>query len=1000
MRPRTHARTAVPLPLRALALSLMLLLTAPASAISESPFAGYFHTGWMPSDGAPSDIRGIVQDADGWLWIGGSSGLYRFDGHSFERMEAIDGNKLRKTNVLSLAYLDGALWVGYGFGGIERFKNGVATYFDEKTGLPEASVHQILQAPGGPVSATTSHGLYEWRGEQWTRGWPAPGQPGAGLLHEIVGADGALLINGGGGILRRKKNESVFTPVASDKPQIFSLFPGPDGAFWTTAATGYQQYDTSADRIIGGPPNHATDDADSLYVERDGTTWMGVPDGIQLLANTRDFSKIDELTRARGLSDRAVQFFFQDREDNVWLGTSGGIDRLRRSKVHTFAMSSNTRLPGIAPDNDGALWVSSRNGPPLRRTGADGKVSEYKNMPLVETIVRGADGTVWAANSRGVARYVHGEERIWPLPGPHANQPQGMVQDPDGALWLSMLGSHSLHRLRDGRWDTADAWRGYDATALFLQFDERHRLWQTYTENRVAVSDGSSTTRYSAQNGLKVGNVLSISTRGGRVWVGGDQGLMFLKDEHFIALLDGDGKAFTVVSGIVETAEGDLWLHGAQGLTHIAAAAARRALAGGATRVEIERMDYEDGILGQASHLRPLPSLIEGPDGRLWYVTNSGVGWIDPLHVRRNALPPPVKVRALVSGGRSYALAPGAGPRLPPRSDSLRLDYTALTLTMPERVRFRYRLLGVDAGWVEAGARRSAYYTNLGPGAYRFDVQAANEDGVWNSAGAQQQFAIAPALVQTTWFRLLCGGAAPTALWLLYRWRLHQLSQRMRARMDERLDERSRIARELHDTVLQSVHGLVLKVHGASIRLPAQEPVRGLLDEALTHAEDTLTEGRKRVLDLRSGDDGRHLLALLTAVGAELAQDQDTRCTVRAESGERPLAPGVDGELFAIAREAMGNAFHHARAAHVTVNVYYGPKALTVTVADDGAGIAADILASGGRGGHFGLVGMRERAARLGGALTLGPREGGGTECVLKLPAARAYAVPRARWWA
>lgn len=208
MRLGTFPRTALWHSLHLLALPLMLL-TPPASAISESPFAGYFHTGWMPSDGAPSDIRGIVQDADGWLWIGGSGGLYRFDGHTFERMEAIDGNKLHKTNILSLAYLDGALWVGYGFGGIERFKNGVATFFDEKTGLPEASVHKIVQAPGGPVSVTTSGGLFEWNGTRWTRSWPAPDQKPAGLLHEMVDTDGSLLINAAGKIFRKKRRVRV-----------------------------------------------------------------------------------------------------------------------------------------------------------------------------------------------------------------------------------------------------------------------------------------------------------------------------------------------------------------------------------------------------------------------------------------------------------------------------------------------------------------------------------------------------------------------------------------------------------------------------------------------------------------------------------------------------------------------------------------------------------------------------------------------------------------------
>lgn len=985
--------------LQIIALTMHLLWPISAAAVSESPFAGYFHTGWMPSDGAPGDIHGIVQDAEGWLWIASSTGLYRFDGHAFERVDAIDGNRLHKSNILSLAYLDGALWVGYGVGGIERFKGGVATFFDEPAGLPKASVHTIVQAPGGPVTAATAAGLYEWRGAKWMRTWPAPGQPRAGLHYAIVGVDGALLISAGGSVLRRRKGEAAFAPVPSDSAEMGALFPGPNGQFWTSSATGLRRHDPVSDRMVAGSAKLATNNDTTLFVERDGTLWMDAPGGLQLLEDAKDFHVVDTMTRARGLSDGTVQFFFQDREDNVWIGTSSGIDRLRRTKVHTVTLPLGTSLPSVAPDNDGRLWVSSRSGQPLRRLDANGATVEYRTMSSVETVIRGADGTIWAANREYVARYVHGKETIWPMPAPVTRQPQSMAQDSDGSLWLSVIGSRVLRRLRDGQWKDAQAWTAYPDTVLSLHVDTLHRVWQGFADNRLAVSDGKLVTRYTAKHGLQVGNVLSVSTRNGRAWVGGDQGLMLLRDGRFVAVVDSDGKPFTVISAIVETADGDLWLHGSQGITHIRADAIRRLLAGGERRVPIERMNYEDGILGQAPPLRPLPSLTEGPDGRLWYVTRSSAGWIAPRALRRNTLAPPVTLRTMTTGGMTYAPNAATAWRLPPRSSSLRLDYTALTLTMPERIRFRYRLAGADDNWVDAGNRRSAFYTNLSPGDYRFEVQAANEDGVWNTAGALQRFTIAPTIVQTGWFRALCGGAILAGLWLLCRWRLHQLSQRMRLRMDERLDERARIARELHDTLLQSVHGLVLKVHGASMRLPEQEPVRDLLDDALTQAETTIADGRNRVQDLRTQDDGRHLLPLLKDMGDAWAHDNAKRFTVHVEHEQRLLTPGVGTELLAVCREAMSNAFRHAHASHVAVTVQFRRRALMVNVSDDGGGITDDILANGGRRGHFGLVGMQERAARLGGTMTVQRRPEGGTECVLVLPAALAYAKVGRRWW-
>lgn len=983
----------------AMLLAMQLLWPGRANAISAGPFAGYFHTGWMPSDGAPADVRMIVQDADGWLWIGASSGLFRFDGITFERIHAIDGNRLRKNHIAQVAYLGGAIWIGYDFGGLERFKDGVATYFGAETGLPATTVQILAQAPGGPVSVVLPDGLYEYSGKKWARTWPAAGAPPALMSDMIVGPDGALLINSAGAVWRRKRGQPAFSRVASDTPDIISLFAAPGGDFYAASATQFLRYDKALDKLVVDPGMPRPDGTPQLSVEADGTMWAGTTSGIRLLAHAARHDVVDTMSRERGLSDGNLQTFFQDREGNVWLGTSGGIDRLRRARVHTVKLPPDTKNPGLAFDGDGQMYVSGRFGAPLRRMGTDGAVTQYKAMASVETMVQGGDHVVWAASNDHVARYADGRETIWTLPGDADSQPQSMAQDVDGSLLLSILGSHALARLRDGKWETAAAWTAYPETAVLLQFDARHRLWQTFLDNRVAVSDGKHITRYTAADGLDIGNILSLSTRAGRVWAGGDQNLMFLKGGRFFPVLDSSGKALTGIAGIVDTADGDLWLHGSQGITHIGADDVRRVLAGGDPRVALERYNYEDGVIGQAPFVRPLPSLHAAPDGRIWYHTDSTIGWIDPRNLQRNVRVPPVRLRALTVNGVVHPPTPGVAWRLPPRSSSLRLDYTALTLTMPERVRFRYRLQGVDDAWVNAGTRRTAFYTNLGPGTYRFEVQAANEDGVWHTTGTHQGIVIAPTVWQTGWFRMLCAGAMLAVLWLLYRWRLHHLSQRMRARMDERLDERSRIARELHDTLLQSVQGLVLKIHGATQRLPAQEPVRGLLDAALTQAETTIADGRNRVQDLRTHEDGSQLVPLLKASGNAWAHDNGTEFTVAIDGAQRLLSPGVGSEVLAICREAMSNAFRHAQAGHVDITVAYGPKALTITVSDDGIGIPAETAAHG-RTGHFGLVGMRERATRLGGMLTIGPRPDGGTVCVLTLPAALAYAVRQARWWA
>ncbi|MFS2140075.1 two-component regulator propeller domain-containing protein [Duganella sp. Dugasp56] len=976
----------------------LTMMASPCRAISEGPFAAYFHTGWTPGDGAPAGVRCMVQDAAGWLWVGGASGLYRFDGNRFERLDAIGGRTLRKSHISALGWIDGALWVGYQFGGVERFKDGQALYFGKDSGLPQANVHQLIQqAAGGAVSAATSAGLFDWDGQRWTRAWPLGATGPDRVLNAFVAPDRSLWIQGGKGVWRRPAG-GAFAPVDSDDPWTFTLFAVPGGGFWAAGANaGFMQYDAVARRFRRGPPAPASEHGNALYFLRDGSAWMGGKGGIQLLADTRSFGAVAALSRENGLSDAIIQTSYEDRDGNLWLGTTGGVDRIRRRATHEISLpKEGYYTPSVAADAHGGLWIGTHVGPQLRELRADGVWIDHQ-LSEVDNLQRAADGAIWAASHAVVARYAGGGEQRWPVPAEMAGPVQTMAPDRDGSLWLSVVGKRELLHLGDGAWQRRPDRMGYPDTAIYLFLDERGRLWQAYTDNRVAVADGAAITRYTDKDGLRIGNVLAILARGARLWVGGERALMFLHNGRFVALQRRDGSDFLGVSGIVERDNGDLWLHGLEGVSRIAAADVRRALGGGDARVDVERLDYKDGIVGQAPQVRPMPSLFDGGDGRIWYHTNSSVGWIDAGHPAPGRTAPPVRLLALATDAQSYA--PGPGLRLPAGTGSLRIDYTALSLTMAERVNFRYRLEGSDDGWTEAGGRRSAYYTNLSPGEYRFQVQAFDGAGVRTADGAAQQFSIAPTVTQSRWFRALCAAAALLAAWLLHRWRLRRQAAQLRARLDERLDERGRIARELHDTLLQSVQGLVLKVHGVAVRMAPQEPMRGMLDAALVQAEDTIIEGRNRVRDLRSREEGRELVSMLAAVTQELTGEDTPPCDVVSVGEACALAPGIGGEVFAIGREAMLNAFRHAHAGKVTVVVAYRPRQLRLVVADDGVGMPPLVVAEGGRAGHWGFAGMRERAAGIGAELALRARQGGGTEWVLTLPAALAYAQrPRGGW--
>jgi signal transduction histidine kinase len=381
-------------------------------------------------------------------------------------------------------------------------------------------------------------------------------------------------------------------------------------------------------------------------------------------------------------------------------------------------------------------------------------------------------------------------------------------------------------------------------------------------------------------------------------------------------------------------------------------------------------------------------------DGRLWFVSVTGVSVVDPSHLPFNPLPPPVHVEQITADRKNYEAtrAGGVPVRLPPRIRDLQIDYTALSLAAPEKVRFRYKLEGRDHEWQDAGTRRQAFYSDLPPARYRFRVTASNDSGVWNEEGTFVDFSIAPAYYQTAWFRLLAVAALLAAVAAAYRLRLRQATQRVRLRMEARLEERERIARDLHDTLLQSVQGLILKFDAVAKRIPHGDPARQAIDETLDRADEILAEGRDRVRSLRgTGAAPGDLPAAFERIAREAAQGGATTFRSVVEGRVREMDAMVLEEAFSIGREALLNALTHSGALHVELEIAYDARQFRLRIRDDGRGIDPEILGQGGRADHWGLPGMRERARRMGATLEVWSRPGAGTEVELKVPAATAY---------
>lgn len=567
-----------------------------------------------------------------------------------------------------------------------------------------------------------------------------------------------------------------------------------------------------------------------------------------------------------------------------------------------------------------------------------------------------------------------------------------MAVDRQGGLWLSVA-KYDLYRLYRGAWTLRGGVDGLPpGPPIRLLADDAGRMWFTYPGNRVAMLDHGLLKTYTSADGIAVGNVQAIQVRGSQVWLGGDRGVAHLAHGHFTMLQGAQGETFIDTAGLVVTRAGELWLDTSAGVYRIPADEVARVDADPSHEVAYELFNQQDGLAGPALQIRPGPTLQQDTAGRLWVARLFGLSSIDPAHILRNKVAPTVSIQALQGGDKPYALTPGLV--LPKLTRNLRFDYTAPSLTSPQRVRFRYRLEGADAEWQDAGARRQAFYTNLDPGAYRFRVRAVNEDGIRSARDAVFAFRIAPTFYQTLWFKALLGCLALALLWLLYLLRLRQLA----ARAHIRTAERERIARDLHDTLLQGIQGLQLRLQTWAADPLLEALHRDEMSKAAQCTRDLLVDGRDRIVALRrSGSTQAGMASSLKEIGCDYASLYPARFSMCEDGVPRAVMPDVAAEVIDIVREGLRNAFVHARAANIGLVVAWRRRGMEITVHDDGCGIDAAVLCEGRRAGHWGLVGMRERARRIGGWFVVERGEAGGTGLRLGVPARVAYAG--SRWW-
>jgi signal transduction histidine kinase/ligand-binding sensor domain-containing protein len=968
---------------RIVLLITLWLVGLPVLAAALSP--SFERRTWTRADGAPQSAYGMAQDADGLLWFATTTGLYSYDGARFTRVDTVYGHPLRSNNVVTVLATADGIAVGYQFGGVSVFSRARARHYTVADGLPAGSVASLAVDADKKFYAGTFSGVavLDPASDRWAH-VPRADDRIASVREMSVDAGGTLWAVIGAQLYARPRGAAAlrhvlnmaysYNPVLVEgKLVVYTdgnelVEPDLAGAHRPWRITPAFTRDAT---LFAGP--HGTVWA---WLERYGTTLLRRDASGRLVVG----QTFDGAADPGRMASRALV----DREGNLWVATLDGVERYRQRRLHALPLSAP--LPSWLVGNGlgERVWVAGGNdGPVWEQTGAG--IERLPRLQGVTAMYRQDASSVWLGGTSGMFHVTPDGTRHWPMPAglPKNYRAQAMAGDAAGNLWVAIV-RNGLFRFHDGIWTKLETQvEGGDVTPISMLRAGAGHVLLGFTGGRIGELKAGGVRLIARDTAAGVGNVLSLIEVDGRLLAGGDRGVGWVEDGAVRPLLPERMAAFLGISGMAVDRQGDLWLHGPDGLFHVTASELRRAHGDGTARVRWEVFNFEDGLRGQVAQLTPLPTLSVAADGKMYYATNSQVGWIDPASIPRNPLPPRVFVQGMRTDAGDLPVTPGM--TLAAGTTGIDIRFAATALSMPERVRFRYRLSGVDSDWQEARAARAARYTNLGPGRYRFHVIAANEDGVWNEQGAELEFGIAPTLWQNHWFRAGMVLLAALALLALYRWRMAAVARRAAERAAARLEERERIARNLHDNLLQGVQGFILRCHAVLMRLPQGTPEERALGDALARADQLVAETRDEVMNLR----GAAILPRLTGGLRESVEAIDPtlreRLAMTFTGCIELLEDDVANEIYYVLQEAIANSARHSGATRIDVALHVAPAEAQGSVTDNGIGIPADVAAAG-RAGHWGLVGMRERIARIGGTLTVRGEEGGGTVVAFTVP--------------
>lgn len=983
-------------------LALAGLLTQAHALDPNRTLSQYVREQWTTESGFPGgSVNGFAQTADGYLWIGTDRGLIRFDGFNFRPVSFTSIASASNVSILQLLTdRDGKLWIRAQ--GAYLLRQEGSEFERVKYDLP-AITALSRDKQGGVLIYDIEKGTIRFTPDNVQKLGPSV-SPVVSMAETGDGEIWLGTLGGGLFLLTGGQNTRVNSRLPDGK--INCMLPIGSDELWVGTDRDLYRGNSNGFRRVELPSVLGSSQILNILRDRDSNTWVATTRGLLRVNSTGiSFSLESEL---RG--DGGINALFEDREGNLWIGGSKGIARIRDSTFATYSSASDGRFDHPGPvyvDPAGRTWFASVQGGLY--FVLNGRVQAVTAIPARDIVysITGRANELWAGLQRGgLARLRLRDnaietQRYTERNGLARNSVYSVYESRDGSLWAGTLNG-GVSKLKDGRFTTYTTTNGL-ASNNVSSILETHdgAMWFATSDGLSSFSNGHWRI-YTSTDGLPSPQVNCLfEDSSGTLWSGTSAGLAFFGSNRFQAPHELPDLLREQVFGMTEDKGGRFWIATSGHVLRVP----RSKLVGGVVKAaDVHEYGRADG-LASTKGVKRNRSVVRDSTGRIWISLDGGLSVVDSSKLSDESVTVLPHIEALTVDDKTLNLA--ASVPIPPSPRRITFEYTGLSLAAPERIRFRYYLENFDSGWSQPVTARQAVYTNLGPGNYRFRLAASNSEGLWNGPETQITLNVVPTYYQTNWFRASCVLAFLALLWIFYRLRLGQLQRKLDVGLEARVNERTRIARELHDTLLQTLHGLMFQFQAVRNQMPRRpdEAMRSL-DEAISDTKEAIAESRNAIQGLRSEPIPEWNLAeTLVAESRELARaadgDHERPAFELTEEGERPtLSFLAQNEVRRIALEILRNAFRHADARRIEAEVRYGVQTLRLRIRDDGKGIDPAVLKEGGRDGHWGIRGVRERAERIGAQVDFWSEGGAGTEVQVEVPAPIAYEkLPRNGVW-